>query len=127
MPEHQTEPARFCSRCGHSITVPDASFCKECGAPVLDLPRDAAAIWHPLTALMLSVVPGLGHWYRGLRRRGAVWFLAVMLLYVTTYPIGFLMHLICACNAAWGSTDPAFRIRRGRRSTRLRGGSMRSI
>ncbi|HLW70380.1 MAG TPA: hypothetical protein VKS22_07140 [Candidatus Binataceae bacterium] len=128
MPERHPESARFCSRCGHAITVPKASFCKECGAPLLDPPPlDDAILWHPLTALMLSVVPGLGHWYKGLHRRGVIWFLGVMFLYASAHPIGFLMHLICAANAAWGSTRPRRQPGFRRRSRRLRAGSVQQF
>jgi len=128
MPEHRIEPARFCSGCGHAITVLKASFCKECGAPLLGpVSRDEAVSWHPLTALILSVVPGLGHWYKGLHRRGVVWFLGAMFLYATAYPIGVLMHLICAVNAAWGSTRQQRLMHFSRRSRRLRAGSVQQF
>jgi hypothetical protein len=128
MAERKIEPARFCSRCGRPITVVDASFCKECGAPLADTVWLSRSIsWHPLTALMLSVVPGLGHWYKGRRRHAIIWFLVVMFLYATAPPFGLIMHMICAGNAALAGAvhEDALtrRARSRRRSAHLTAGS----
>jgi hypothetical protein len=94
------EPPRFCSRCGRPVVVVDASYCKECGAPLASTVWLNHAIgWRPWTAFLLSVVPGLGHWYKGERMRGIYWFLGVLLLY-GIQPFGLMMHIICAGNAA---------------------------
>jgi len=105
MPDTHSARPRFCSQCAAAIVVSDARFCKECGAPLPDTiwlsPRMA---WRPRTALLLSVVPGLGHWYRGTRLRGLAWFCAVMFFYMSSASLGFLMHVICAANAGFGGT-----------------------
>lgn len=127
MPEARTARPRFCSQCGAAVVVADASFCKECGAPLpstvwLD-PHDT---WRPRSLALLSLVPGLGHWWKGQRIRGVAWFFTVLFFYAFPAPIGLLMHMICAGNAAFGSALRADTLtgRRGRRrSTRLTAGA----
>jgi hypothetical protein len=109
MPEPRTERPRFCPQCGHAVVVPDAVYCKECGAP---LPNtvwlDRTRGWNPMTAGVLSVVPGLGHWYKGERLRGFAWFFAVLFFYYyATEGLGLLMHMICAGNAAFSGASRA--------------------
>lgn len=103
--------------------VVDARFCKECGAPIADtIMLHRTISWHPLTALLLSVVPGLGHWYKGQRRRAPIWFLAVIFLYAAAAPLGMIIHMICAGNAALAGAvreEALFRGGRRRRQTRL--------
>ena len=80
--------------------VADASFCKECGAPLMTglWPRSDLG-WNPLVALGLSIVPGLGQFYKGQRWLGAGWFLLVAVAY-TAPPLGYLLHAVCGLNAA---------------------------
>jgi hypothetical protein len=95
------EPARFCSRCGQPVVVAGAQFCKECGAPLAGTSifvRDPG--FNPITAALLSIIPGLGHVYKRKPGRGAVWFFAVMFAYGTGLQLGVLLHVICAINAA---------------------------
>lgn len=101
MADTGNERPRFCSQCGQPVTVTDAVFCKECGAPLAGtvwLRHDVT--WHPFTALVLSVFPGLGHWYKGQPRRAIIWFLCVVFFYASAPVIGFILHAICAGNAA---------------------------
>jgi hypothetical protein len=94
------EPPRFCARCGSPVVVVDASYCKECGAPLAaTVWLNQAISWRPWTALLLSVLPGLGQWYKGQRLRGVIWFLVVLSFY-GLQPVGLMLHIICACNAA---------------------------
>jgi hypothetical protein len=96
------EKPRFCSRCGQAIVVAEASFCKSCGAPVTRFPllhRDAG--FSPLLALLLSIVPGVGHIYRGKPLKGFWWFLGVSFAYGIAPPLGIVIHIICAANAAF--------------------------
>ncbi len=94
------EPPRFCSRCGSPVVVVDASYCKECGAPLAATVWLNRAIgWRPWTALLLSILPGLGQWYKGQRLRGVIWFLVVLAFY-GLQPVGLMLHIICAGNAA---------------------------
>ena len=101
MADTGNERPRFCSQCGQPVMVMDAVFCKECGAPLAGtvwLRHDVT--WHPFTALILSVFPGLGHWYKGQPRRAIIWFICVVFFYVSAPVIGFILHSICAGNAA---------------------------
>jgi TM2 domain-containing membrane protein YozV len=101
--EAQFEKPRFCSRCGQPIVVAEASFCKSCGAPVTRFPllrRDPG--FSPILALVLSIIPGVGQIYRGKPLRGILWFFGVWFAYlIGGLSFGFLMHLICAANAAF--------------------------
>jgi hypothetical protein len=113
------EPPRFCSRCGSPVVVSDAVYCKQCGAPLAStvwLNRDMT--WRPWIALVLSIVPGLGHWYKGQIFRGIIWFFTVSCSYLLQ-PLGLMMHIICAGNAALGGAlkeDLAVRWSHRRRS-----------
>lgn len=95
------ERARFCSQCGRPVTVADAVFCKECGAPLAGtewLSRNIT--WRPMIALVLSVIPGLGHLYKNQQRAALIWFGGVAATYMMAAPLGFMLHTICALNAA---------------------------
>jgi hypothetical protein len=96
--------ARFCAQCGAPVVVADANFCKVCGAPLANtLWFNSGISWRPRVAVALSIVPGLGHWYKGERARGLLWFIFVPMFYFSSTPVlGFLLHLICACNAGLG-------------------------
>jgi hypothetical protein len=99
------EKPRFCSQCGQPIVVAGASFCKSCGAPVTRFPlirRDRG--YSPILALVLSIVPGVGQIYRGKPLRGILWFFGVSFAYGAGPPLGLLIHLICAANAAFSDT-----------------------
>lgn len=92
---------RFCSQCGQPIVVEGARFCKECGAPLEAtgiIRRDIGL--RPVIAFVLSLVPGLGHVYQGHPWRGIAWFFGIMTAYAASPPLGFLLQLICAANAA---------------------------
>ncbi len=81
--------------------VEGATFCKDCGAPLEatgPIARDLGM--RPVIAFVLSVVPGLGHVYQRHPWRGIGWFFGVMIAYGASPPLGFLLHLICAANAA---------------------------
>ena len=80
----------------------EASFCKSCGAPVTRFPllrKDAG--YSPLLALVLSIVPGVGHIYRGKPGKGILWFFGVSFAYGMGPALGIMIHLICAANAAF--------------------------
>jgi hypothetical protein len=116
-------PARFCSLCGKPVTVTQARFCKECGAPLAGsavLIRDLS--WQPLVAAGLSLLPGLGHLYRRRPFAAVAWFIGVVMAYSIAQPFGFILHLVCAGNAALSgaiSEDAIIaRLRHGRRASR---------
>jgi len=99
MPDPHIERAHFCAQCGAAVVVADAVFCKNCGAPLPNAVWHSNISWRPAIAIALSVLPGLGHWYKGEWRRGLLWFIFVMILYSYVAALGLLLHLICACNA----------------------------
>jgi TM2 domain-containing membrane protein YozV len=98
MSDARIERPRFCAQCGSPVVVPDANFCKNCGAPLSWLSRDIS--WRPLVAMLLSVIPGLGQLYKGQPGRGLLWFMFVVLFLLYATPVGVLLWLICAGNAA---------------------------
>jgi len=103
--ETDFEKPRFCSRCGAPIVVAEASFCKSCGAPVTIFPLvQRTAGFNPVLALILSIVPGVGHIYRGKPFKGIMWFFFVSIAYGMGPPFGILIHIICAANAAFSDT-----------------------
>lgn len=83
------------------MTVADAIYCKDCGAPLAGtewLSRNIT--WRPMVALMLSLIPGVGHIYKHQPRAALVWFIAVAATYSMATALGFILHAICAMNAA---------------------------
>jgi hypothetical protein len=101
MPDLTIERASYCSQCGQPVTVIDAAFCKECGAPLAGtvwLSREIT--WRPFVAFTLSIVPGLGHFYKRQPWRGLLWFVFVIYMYAAAPLLGWIVHLICAGNAA---------------------------
>src|SRR5271156_2677049 len=103
--EADYEKPRFCSRCGQPIVVAEGSFCKSCGAPVTIFPllRPGRG-FNPVLALVLSIVPGVGHIYRGKPFKGIMWFFFVSIAYGMGPTLGILIHIICAANAAFSDT-----------------------
>jgi hypothetical protein len=101
MADSRIERPRYCSQCGQPVIVADASFCKECGAPLAGtfwLTRQIT--WRPALAFVLSIVPGLGHLYKQQPWRGLLWFIFVVYMYAVALPLGWMIHVICAFNAA---------------------------
>ena len=85
--------------------VDEASFCKACGAPVTRFPLlRRVGGFNPMLALALSIVPGVGHIYRGKPLKAILWFFGVSFAYGLGPPLGILIHLICAANAAFADT-----------------------
>jgi len=124
MPDRRTERPRFCAQCGAAVVVADANFCKNCGAPLTNTVWLNSNIWwRPGLAVVLSIVPGLGHWYKGERLRGLLWFLFVLMLYSNVTMLGFLLHLICAANAGLSGAirEDTIANASGRRNWRRRG------
>ncbi len=77
-----------CPRCGSRVNAA-AHFCSNCGAQVQVQPLEGELVGNdrgkcrsrlpdPLKAALLSIVPGLGHWYAGAHTRGAIFFLAIV-------------------------------------------------
>jgi TM2 domain-containing membrane protein YozV len=87
--------------------VAGAVYCKDCGGTLAGSQRLVhARDYNPVTAALLSIVPGLGHLYRGKPGRAVIWFFVVIVAY-SLGPIGYLIHLACCANAALsGSVQP---------------------
>lgn len=96
------DQALFCSRCGRAVMVVGARFCKECGAPLGAPVRWRSGLrWNPWLAVAFSMVPGAGQLYKGQPWRAAGWFALVFMSYLSAPALGFLLHVVCAANAAW--------------------------
>lgn len=127
MTDPNFEPPRYCSQCGGPIVVADAEFCKDCGAA---LARDRIFVrdpgFSPLLAFLLSVIPGLGHLYKGRVLTAVIWFFVVSVAY-TMGPFGLVMHFICAIDAALKGALNGGRlnVRRGARRERHTANSWR--
>ncbi len=98
--ETATTRARFCSQCGQPVVVAEAVYCKQCGA------RLGGGEWlgdlrsPALIAVVLSLVPGLGHFYAGRAGRAIGWFFGTLWAYDISPSLGVLIHLVCAVSAA---------------------------
>jgi ribosomal protein L37E len=102
VPDAYSERPRFCSRCGQAVVVAEARFCKECGWPLPDQTARLINVRAESRFLpaALSIVPGLGHLYRGHPLRAMMWFFGIATAYAMAQPLGLLLHLVCAANAA---------------------------
>jgi TM2 domain-containing membrane protein YozV len=100
MSDMRMDRPRFCAHCGAPVVVADANFCKQCGAPLTWLSHNIS--WRPMLAMLLSVIPGLGQLYKGQPGRGLLWFMLVIVFLVYATPIGLLLWIVCAGNAALG-------------------------
>ena len=81
------------------MVVGDARFCKDCGASLargLRFKHDLA--WNPWIAMTLSLVPGLGQFYKGQHLKALLWLVLVLFSYGAP-PFGVLLHLVCIANA----------------------------
>jgi TM2 domain-containing membrane protein YozV len=56
--------------------------------------------------MFLSVSPGLGQLYKGQPGRGLLWFIFVVVFLLYATPIGVLLWMICAGNAAVAGAMP---------------------
>lgn len=81
------------------MVVDDARFCKDCGAALSRgwrLRHDLN--WNPWIAVALSLIPGLGQFYKGQHIYAVLWFVGIAVAYAAG-PIGLVMHLVCLINA----------------------------
>jgi|SRR5271166_6838005 len=99
-----SERPRFCSRCAEPLIVADALYCKRCGCALLQTgSRVPPGARNPVVAAILSVVPGLGHLYKGQALAAFMWFFAVGIAYLAQ-PLGAMLHLVCVANAGLGGS-----------------------
>ena len=117
--DFEFERARFCPRCGAQIVVAGASFCKNCGGEIpgatpQTLAR-AGGDFDTTIAFVLSIVPGLGHAYRGKIGACIGWFVGVSMSYASAPVFGLIIHMICAVSAS--TRRPSKRERRRARDS----------
>lgn len=60
--------------------------------------------WNRATAFLMSIIPGLGQFYKGQWINAVVWFLLVAACYGGAVGVGAFVHLLCALGAASGNT-----------------------
>ncbi len=90
----------FCPSCGNPLTVSGAAYCRNCGAPVTPVIWFKTNLeWNPWLALFVSILPGAGQVYKGYLFQGLAWLVLVAVSY-TAQPLGVILHLLCAANAA---------------------------
>jgi hypothetical protein len=112
---------QFCSQCGAPVVVADASFCKDCGTPLgaSGLLGGSSFNSSAVVAALLSVLPGLGHFYAGHPWHALKWFFGVLIAYAVSHGLGVLIHLVCAVSAARAGMEDA-----ARRETARAGGAV---
>ena len=82
------------------MTVSEAIFCKQCGAKLGAVGWFGDIASPAMIAVVLSVVPGLGHFYAGRTGRAIGWFFGTLSPTAFRPSLGVLIHLVCAVSAA---------------------------
>lgn len=113
-----TTQTKACPFCAEEILL-DAKKCKHCGeildetlkafrqqqAPVIVIPEQKIRKWSPGVAALLSfIIPGAGQMYKDHVGTGILWFIVVIVGYVTFIIPGIFLHIICIVAASSG--DP---------------------
>jgi hypothetical protein len=92
-PEPRTDDQMACPFCGHLLPK-DAQRCDRC-----DWKRGKAepaeATASDAVAVILSIIPGLGHIYKGHKLVGFLWMLGAI-------PVGIFVLLAAFASAGWG-------------------------
>jgi hypothetical protein len=90
-PQGDTLP---CPQCGHPLPR-DAEHCDKCdwkhGVPVQTAEGKAS----DAVAVILSIIPGLGHIYKGHKLAGFLWMFCAI-------PVGLFVLLAAFASAGWG-------------------------
>ena len=95
-PETETIPAAQggtiqCPQCGTTLAV-NAEACPKCGWHRIGKPETAEGKASDMVAVMLSVIPGLGHIYKGHKMLG--------LIFIIATPMAVLAALLAATGTA---------------------------
>src|SRR5438105_13735844 len=92
-PEARTGDTMPCSYCGHLLPK-DAERCDRCDW-VRGATQTAEAKASDAVAVMFSIVPGLGHIYKGHILAGLLWMIGAI-------PVGIFVFLAAFASAGWG-------------------------
>lgn len=111
----------YCRQCGEK-NPQDAAFCISCGAKVKVTPTRSTSSTDPapktqldaprkkknasLAAILSFLIAGLGHFYLGEWKRGALWFIALIIIGIVLFYtlnsatfIGLILNIICGLDA----------------------------
>jgi uncharacterized protein (DUF983 family) len=92
-PEPRTDDKMACPYCGHLLPK-DAQRCDRCDwKRGKEEPADATA--SDAVAIILSIIPGLGHIYKGHKLAGFLWMFGAI-------PVGLFVLLAAFASAGWG-------------------------
>ena len=92
-PEPSTGDKMPCPYCGHLLPK-DAERCDRCDW-VRDAAQTAEGKASDMVAVMFSIVPGLGHIYKGHILAGLLWMIGAI-------PVGVFVLLAAFASAGWG-------------------------
>jgi ribosomal protein L40E len=92
-PEPRMDDKMACPYCGHLLPK-DAQRCDKCDwTRGKAQPADATA--SDAMAVILSIIPGLGHIYKGHKLAGFLWMIGAI-------PVGIFVLLAAFASAGWG-------------------------
>jgi ribosomal protein L40E len=92
-PEPRTDDKMACPRCGHLLPK-DAQRCDQCDWKH-DATETAEGKASDAVAVILSIIPGLGHIYKGHKLAGFLWMFGAI-------PVGIFVLLAAFASAGWG-------------------------
>src|SRR5437870_13487803 len=93
-PEASAGDKMPCPYCGHLLPK-DAESCDRCDWTLSGTTETAEGKASDAVAVILSVIPGLGHIYKGHKLAGFLWMFGAM-------PVGLLVLLAAFAPAGWG-------------------------
>ncbi|HEX4707075.1 MAG TPA: hypothetical protein VH229_05030 [Candidatus Udaeobacter sp.] len=93
-PEPRTDDKMACPHCGHLLPK-DAQHCDQCDWTRRQAKEPAEATASDAVAVILSIIPGLGHIYKGHKLVGLLWMLGAI-------PVGIFVLLAAFASAGWG-------------------------
>ena len=92
--EPRTDGKMACPHCGHLLPK-DAQRCDQCDWKRREAKEPAEATASDAVAVILSIIPGLGHIYKGHKLAGFLWMLGAI-------PVGIFVLLAAFASAGWG-------------------------